>query len=128
MTTAIGSIAELTAQLAVEIAVPDLSSILDFYQSIGFAVERRTDKFAVLRWDTAYLFVAEDKNATTMPRWTNLRIIVPEVDEAWKLVTNLELPVVNSIGDRKYGLRDFIIKDPAGFEIRFASILNDNND
>ena len=30
---------------------------------------------------------------------------------------------MNPIGDREYGLRDFIISDPFGFRLRFASAL-----
>ena len=126
MNMAIGSVAERTAQLAVEIVVPDLSSALVFYLNIGFIVERRVENFAVLRWDTSYLFVAQSANATTNPRWTNVRIVVADVDDVWKRITSLNLPIVKPIGDRAYGLRDFTIRDPAGFDVRFASILNGN--
>lgn len=32
-------------------------------------------------------------------------------------------PIIVPIADRYYGLRDFLIADPDGFGVRFASIL-----
>lgn len=117
--------AERSAQLAIEVFVPDLSLVVDFYQSIGFVVERRVEKFAALRWYSSYLFIAEDKDATTHSHDVNIRIVVPDVDEHWTRINNLGLPVVRAIDNRDYGLRDFTIRDPAGFEVRFAGVLSD---
>lgn len=49
--------------------------------------------------------------------------MVPNVDDYWKLVGEIGAPVVVPIADRYYGLRDFIIADPDGFGICFASPL-----
>jgi catechol 2,3-dioxygenase-like lactoylglutathione lyase family enzyme len=118
-----GSIEEQSAQLVVEVVGPDLERSVEFYTALGFEIERRTGRFAVVRWGRSYLFLSQDSRAVTGSRWTNVRVIVPDVDEAWNRVNRLGVPVVVTIGDRPYGLRDFTIADPAGFEVRFAQEL-----
>ncbi len=119
----IGSLDELKAQGVLEVVVPDLTVALAFYRRLGFTTERETPTFVTLRWDTTLLFVAQNSDATTAPRWVSLRIIVPDVDAIWSHVLQQQLPIGVPIGDRPYGLRDFTVKDPAGFEVRFAQIL-----
>jgi catechol 2,3-dioxygenase-like lactoylglutathione lyase family enzyme len=114
---------ELEAQGVVEVVVPDLRAALAFYLRLGFVVDRETPGFVTLRWDKMFLFVAENRNAPTAQRWTNVRIIVPNADVVWQHVNEIGLPVGSPIADRPYGLRDFTVKDPAGFEIRFAEVL-----
>ena len=118
-----GSPRELTAQGVVEVVVPDLEAAMDFYRRLGFAVERETPMFVVLRWDDTLLFIAQNSHATAAPRWTNVRIVVPDVDAIWERVNQLQLSVGSPIADRPYGLRDFTVRDPAGFEIRFAQVI-----
>jgi hypothetical protein len=52
-----------------------------------------------------------------------VRVMVPNVDDYWKLANEMGAPVAVPIGDRYCGLRDFIITDPDGFGVRFASWL-----
>ena len=120
---AVGSLEELTAQGVVEVVVPDLGAALDFYRRLGFAVERETPTFVTLRWESTFLFVAQNPDAGTAPRWASLRIVVADVDAVWARVSELRLPIGTSIADRPYGLRDFTVRDPAGFEIRFAQVI-----
>ena len=119
----IGSPAELTAQGAVEVVVPALSAAVAFYRQLGFTLERETPTFVTLRWESVFLFVAQNDAATIAPRWTSVRIMVGNVDAIWERVQRLQLPVGSPIADRSYGLRDFTVKDPAGFEIRFAQVM-----
>jgi hypothetical protein len=49
-------------------------------------------------------------------------VIVPDVDVMWTKATQLGR-IVNTIGDRSYGLRDFIVAGPGGVEIRFAQVI-----
>src|SRR5262249_25931936 len=53
----------------------------------------------------------------------NLRVMVPDVDQIWQRATELGTRIIVPIGDRRYGLRDFTIADPDGFELRFATRL-----
>jgi catechol 2,3-dioxygenase-like lactoylglutathione lyase family enzyme len=120
---AIGSLEERTAQGVVEVVVPDLGAALAFYRRLGFAVERETPTFVTLRWERTFLFLAQNPDAGTAPRWASLRIVVADVDAVWARVSELQLPIGTSIADRQYGLRDFTVRDPAGFEVRFAQVL-----
>jgi catechol 2,3-dioxygenase-like lactoylglutathione lyase family enzyme len=122
-TSEIGSAAERRAQGVVELVVSDLASAVPFYVALGFTVQRRTAGFAVMTWDEVFVFLAEDPAAPTAPRWVNLRITVPNVDRIWAQVQRLRLPIVSPVGDRSYGLRDFTVRDPFGFEVRFAQPL-----
>ena len=123
VTSNVGNASEREAQLVTELIVPSLQEAVRFLVSVGFVLERESDSFAALRWDQAYLFVAEDRAAEVTTRWTNIRVIVPDADAVRETVRNLGHRVVREIADRSYGLRDFAIRGPAGIEIRFAQIL-----
>ena len=112
------------AQGIVEIVGPDLDRSLAFYLSLGFKLLRRTGGFAVVDWKGQRLFLAEDPHAPVMARWTNLRIMIDDVEAVWKRTLALGITPVHPIGDRFYGLRDFKLADPSGFEIRFAQALS----
>ncbi|MGN7725037.1 VOC family protein [Luteimonas sp. 22616] len=112
------------AQGIVEVVGPDLDRSITFYLSIGFELLRRTDGFAVVHWQGQRLFLAENVHAPVAPRWTNLRIMVDDVDALWRRTTALGITPMHPIGDRFYGLRDFTLADPSGFEIRFAQALS----
>ena len=53
----------------------------------------------------------------------SVELSVPDVDAVYERVRNAGVEVMNPIGDREYGLRDFIMRDPFGFRLRFASAL-----
>jgi hypothetical protein len=52
-----------------------------------------------------------------------MRIMVDDVDALWRRANRLPLEIGNPIGDRSYGLRDFVIVDPSGFGLRFAQAI-----
>jgi uncharacterized glyoxalase superfamily protein PhnB len=52
---------------------------------------------------------------------TNLRVAVDDVDGAWEAALATGAAVEVPIADRCYGLRDFTIRDPDGFAMRFAA-------
>ncbi|HXI11178.1 MAG TPA: VOC family protein [Thermoanaerobaculia bacterium] len=112
-----------TAQLVAEIVVTDLPVTVDYLVALGFTVERTSETFAVLRWDSSRVFIAQDSAATVVERWVNIRVIVADVDAMWKKVARVGGLVVSTIGDRSYGLRDFIVRGPGGVEIRFGQFL-----
>ena len=117
------NVGELDAQGVVEIVSADVQKMLSFYGSLGFRIERRTGPFAVVGGYGVRLFLAENPDALTGTRWANIRILVPDVDGIWELVTAVGIECSNMIADRAYGLRDFLVADPSGFEIRFAQVL-----
>lgn len=115
---------ESFAQGVVEIVGPDLERSLAFYTALGFDIERRTGPFAVLNGYGVRLFLAEDAAAPTGERWSNIRIIVADVDAIWQRIHDLGLTPRHAVADRAYGLRDFVIADPSGFELRFAQVIS----
>ena len=98
----IGSPLELAAQSVVEVVVPDLPAALTFYRRLGFNVERETPTFVTLRWETVFIFLSQNDDAPTAPRWTSVRIVVRDVNVVWEHVQRHQLPVGNPIGDRPY--------------------------
>ncbi len=114
---------ENQAQGEVEIVGPDLDSLLGFYLSLGFELERRSGDFAVVHWQGTRLFLAGNPDAPVTDCWRSLRIMVDDVDARWDEANRLRLEVNNPIADRPYGLRDFVLKDPAGFGLRFAQVI-----
>jgi catechol 2,3-dioxygenase-like lactoylglutathione lyase family enzyme len=123
-----------TEQLVCEIVVRDIKRSVAFYRSLGFELLRDDGDFVELTWENHRLFLAEisafqgaEPAERVQPAEfpvANVRVMVPNVDDCWKVAGDVGAAVVVPIGDRYYGLRDFTIADPDGFGIRFASLLN----
>lgn len=116
-------IAEIESQGVVEIVGPDLGALLHFYLSMGFELERRSGEFAVVHWQGTRLFLAGNPDAQVTECWRSLRIMVDDVDALWRKANGLRLKIGNPVADRAYGLRDFVMVDPAGFGLRFAQVI-----
>jgi len=123
-----------TEQLVTEIVVRDIQRSTKFYSELGFKVLRDDGDFVELTWEEHQLYIAElsayheinsdDIEFPNPPKFpvANIRIMVPNVDDYWKLVKEkMGAQIVIPIADRYYGLRDFIISDPDGFGVRFAT-------
>jgi catechol 2,3-dioxygenase-like lactoylglutathione lyase family enzyme len=126
----IGSTSELAEQLVVEVMVRDLDRSLAFYTALGFTLDRRDGGFAALRWGARWLFLdqRDDLPAQVGPSRANVRILVADVDQIWNTALTLGIPVERPIADRYYGLRDFTVRDPDGFGLRFATPIPTNPD
>src|SRR5437763_1292917 len=107
----IGGAPELRAQLIVEFSVRSLEASLGFYQALGFGLQRRTARFAVLHWGDAFLYLIEepDRPAVDGPSIANVLVLVPNVDDVWRRAVALGVPVERPIADWAYGLRVFIV-------------------
>lgn len=114
-----------TEQLVVELLVRDLTRSVTFYRALGFDLLREEPRFAILAWEGHQLFLqqAGDLPEPPVTAVINLRVMVPDVDPIWQRATELGPRIIVPIGDRHYGLRDFTILDPDGFELRFATRL-----
>ena len=122
-----------TEQLVTEIVVRDMKRSSGFYRALGFALLRDGGDFMELTWEDHRLYLAElsafrdvnDVSAPARPAFpvANVRVMVPNVDDYWRLANEIGAPVIVPIADRYYGLRDFVIADPDGFGVRFASLL-----
>ena len=117
-----------------EILVRDIRRSTAFYLRLGFSLLRDGGDFVELIWEDHRLFLAElsafhgvdPVEPPAPPRFphANVRVMVPNVDDCWRVAREFGARVVAPIGDRYYGLRDFTIADPDGFGVRFASILD----
>ena len=114
-----------TEQLVIELSVGNLTRSVSFYRALGFDLLREEERFAVLAWEGHQLFLQQADHVPEPPATAvvNLRVMVPDVDQIWQRATELRLRSIVPIGDRRYGLRDFTIADPDGFEVRFATWL-----
>ena len=126
-----------TEQLVTEIVVRDIQSSTRFYRLLGFALLRDAGDFVELTWEDHRLFLAKlsafhevDRvELSALPQFprANVRVMVPNVDDYWRLVNEIGAQIIVPIADRYYGLRDFIIADPDGIGIRFASELDERS-
>jgi catechol 2,3-dioxygenase-like lactoylglutathione lyase family enzyme len=108
------------AQGVIEVVGPDIEASLAFYRAIGFELARRTGGFAVLHRQGQRLFVAEDAGAPTAPRWISLRLMTDDVDALHDELRERGVTIVHPLGDRPYGLREFVVRDPNGLDVRFS--------
>jgi catechol 2,3-dioxygenase-like lactoylglutathione lyase family enzyme len=118
----IGSVAERSAQLAIELRVANLAASIAFYREAGFVLERHAPGFAALHIDGRYLLLSEHLAAVAGPNPPNLRIAVDDVDAAFARAAALGWPMKYGLADHGYGLRDFTVTDPDGHEVRFAAL------
>jgi catechol 2,3-dioxygenase-like lactoylglutathione lyase family enzyme len=125
-----------TEQLVTEIVVRDIQRSTKFYCELGFKVLRDSGDFVELTWEDHQLYIAQlsayheitidEVELPEPPKFplANIRIMVPNVDDYWKLAKEKGAKIVIPVADRYYGLRDFIISDPDGFGVRFATPIS----
>jgi catechol 2,3-dioxygenase-like lactoylglutathione lyase family enzyme len=115
---------DATAQLVSEVFVRDAAQSRAFYESLGFTVLADRGTFVILGWEGHHFFLDERPEIRPPDHpVANVRVMVPEVDALWQRAQQLGARIVQPIGDRSYGLRDFTIADPDGFGVRFGSWL-----
>jgi catechol 2,3-dioxygenase-like lactoylglutathione lyase family enzyme len=120
----IGEAGELNALLVVELPVASLEASLAFYRQAGFTVERATATFAAVSWRGTYLFLVESQAFTPASQPPNVRLVVDDLDTAFRQAEGHGWRVRDAPRDRDYGLRDFTVLDPDGYELRFATPLS----
>ncbi len=122
---------------APEFFVRDLAASVAFYrENLGFSVlEERVD-FAVVTLEQGALLLAHqsllraamDGAATAEGAASRgfrpvviTRLMVRDVDALWAKVRAAGVDVVKALRDESYGLRDFTVRDPDGYLVRFAA-------
>jgi catechol 2,3-dioxygenase-like lactoylglutathione lyase family enzyme len=125
--------------VTVELFVPDVEASVSFYaEKLGFELmrlergmidgqERAT--FAVVGLERAAFLIAHrtlEGAPAARPAGgaVHIRIIVDDVDALHRRAKENGVAIIYDIADRAYGLRDFIVEDPDGFRVRFASPLS----
>ena len=123
---------EPTEQLVTAMFVRDIRRSVEFYRKLGFDLVRDDGGFVELAWEGNLLFLNDEcKNElpdSPGPVQVNIRVMVPNVDHYWALAQEMGARIVWPIADRSYGLRDFMVADPDGFGVRFATNLPDLNE
>lgn len=129
-----GRYVDPTEQLVTEI-VRDIGRSTEFYRLLGFELLRDGGNFVELTWEDHRLFLAElsafhEADSVELPApppfpLANIRVMVHDVDEHWRLANEMGAQIIVPIADRYYGLRDFIIAGPNGFGVRFATALEE---
>lgn len=116
-----------TDQLVVELYVGDAQRTADFYRQFGFETAREEPGFVELTWEGHRFFIEEQRTPPPLAEFpqANMRVMVRNVDDCWRLAQEMGARVIKPIADREYGLRDFTITDPNGFAVRFATRLSD---
>ena len=124
--------------ITVELFVPDVEASVRFYtEKLGFdllRLERGTIEgsqqatFAVVGLERAAMLIAHRslEGDLALPPGggaIDIRIVVDAVDGLYSRARDNGVDIVQELGDRDYGLRDFIVRDPNGFRLRFASPL-----
>ena len=124
------------APLAVELFVADVAEAARFYtDTLGFTVMRTeppdAPAFAIACLGEAVVMFMQDRfyagtraDLDYRGAGIDVRFIVPDVDTVYDRIRAAGLDLMQPIGDRDYGLRDFIIRDPFGYRLRFASTLS----
>jgi uncharacterized glyoxalase superfamily protein PhnB len=122
------------APIAPELFVPDVDAAVDFYvEHFRYTLLRKEGApatFAIGHIHGATIMFMSDRWYTG-PRaeldargvGLDIRVMVPDVDAVYKRIRETDLQIMHDIADREYGLRDFIVRDPNGFRLRFASPL-----
>ncbi len=118
---------------APELFVSDVEETVRFWVDRLGAERVRLEprSFGVLRVESSIVFVAHESHYAAMGGTLgdrrgvalDVRIVVADVDAVHRRVRAAGVEIVHDIADRDYGLRDFIVRDPNGFRIRFASPL-----
>ena len=102
--------------------VRDMEASLAYYTDIlGFEVTFTWEQpitYAVLKRGniTINLVIRDDMPADYKPL-AALYVFVHDVDALWADFTAKGAKVLNPIGDREYGMRDFDLQDPNGYRI-----------
>lgn len=108
--------------------VKDLNKSVDFYESLGFKIEKREDGHAIARvnWFTVDLVSQMDedkaefqKEANAEPKGSGIfiNVSVGDVDEYYKAVLDKGIKPSSKPRDWPWGTREFVLRDPDGYKL-----------
>jgi len=128
------------AACAPELFVPDVDASVGFYtQTLGFELlradppgaEGRCD-FAVVARGGAMIMLADERMlrgrgdpiGEPRGRGIDVRVMADDVDALYVALQQAGANIIAPLRDRPYGLRDFVVRDPDGFGLRFARLIS----
>ena len=116
----------MTPKVTPMIHVPDVQSTIDWYQGIGFTVNRTYGSdgkglsFAILSFGTTQvMFNQGGRPSSERRREVDLYTYTDDVDTLYTKLKD-RVDVVEGLHDTFYGMREFIIRDPNRFWITFG--------
>ena len=116
--------APYTAKAAIPILPSsDLDRTAAFYAPAGFADAERHDDYLLLHNDGVELHFARHDTVTPSTCFVH----VTDATKMWKQLRDLGVDGVGDIADQVYGLREFILTDPDGNQVRIGSLRPDRS-
>jgi catechol 2,3-dioxygenase-like lactoylglutathione lyase family enzyme len=114
--------------LRIEIFPADIDRSLAFYTRLGFTLIGRRDEpvpYAWLKLGAVRVGMAQreaiDPARRTLPIGTELVVEVDDVRAERDRVRAADIPLVEDLARREWGLTDFRLTDPDGYYWRFTS-------
>ncbi len=110
--------------------VSDVAKSIEYYKHmLGFEVMftwGELPSYAVLKRDDAVSLhlSLRDENFKPASRHVTLYVFVYNVDDVYNDFVGKGVTILNPVGDREYGMRDFDIEDPDGFILSFGTGLD----
>ena len=107
--------------------VGDVKKSTEYYRNqLGFTVNFEWGEpptYAVLKRGEAVSVHFTKREDDYEPSKTHpaIYVFVCDVDAVYEEFTSKGVEIVNPIGDREYGMRDFDIRDPNGYILAFAT-------
>jgi uncharacterized glyoxalase superfamily protein PhnB len=107
------------------IHVPDVSSTIEWYRSIGFKLVRNNEEDGEVNWaslsfgNSEIMLNGGGKASTAHRREIDLYITTDNVDDFYRRIRD-KVQVVEELHDTFYNMREFIIRDINGFWITFG--------
>ncbi|OGN19400.1 MAG: hypothetical protein A3A29_00405 [Candidatus Ryanbacteria bacterium RIFCSPLOWO2_01_FULL_47_79] len=108
--------------------VGDLGRTAEFYEKLGFAVQKFDDVVRIKIGDFTLAFMDEkkveiDKESGVNPKGigTFTYVEVDDVDQHFQLVKDAGVKTSSEPKDWPWGKREFAVKDPDGYKIVFYS-------
>ena len=142
MNSASGEVAPIFPGLVPELLITDLATSLNFWVTLcGFGIlyDRPEEGFAYLHSGTAHLMLEQlgvGRNWVTgtlekpLGRGVNFQVTVPAITPLVERLSSAGWPLFMApedkwyqTGDTQAGLSQFLVQDPDGYLVRFASRL-----
>lgn len=95
------------------------------YEKLGFAAEFQVGDppfYAGIQRDGIGIHLQQDDGSGRVGQGS-CYMIVDDVNDLWSQVEGSGLQIVEPIGDRSYGMRDFYVKDTDGNTIGFGTLV-----
>jgi catechol 2,3-dioxygenase-like lactoylglutathione lyase family enzyme len=142
MSFASGDVTPISPGLVPELLITDLTNSLNFWVTLcGFEIlyDRPKEGFAYLHFGTAHLMLEQigvgrnwvpDTLERPLGRGVNFQITVPAIMPLVERLSSSGWPLYMApedkwyqTGDREAGVSQFLVQDPDGYLVRFASRL-----